>query len=130
MKLIVVGASGLVGGNLLKTALATGHEAIGTYAAHAVAGLQPLRLEEENTVRELLEGFRPDAVVCCAGWSWVDGCEGDPERAVRENALQPSRLGGLALSVGARFLSFSTSYVFDGRAGPYDEAAATRPLSV
>jgi dTDP-4-dehydrorhamnose reductase len=38
-------------------------------------------------------------------------------------------LARAAASVGARFVYFSTDYVFDGRSGPYAEDAPTSPLS-
>jgi dTDP-4-dehydrorhamnose reductase len=130
MKLLIVGASGLVGWNFARVARAAGHEVAGTYATHPSPDLIELRLENIEAVRRLLEDFRPDAVIYCAAWSWVDGCEGDPGRAFLENAGHPARVADLAHRGRAKFLSFSTSYVFDGRDGPYDETAATHPLSV
>jgi dTDP-4-dehydrorhamnose reductase len=130
MKLLIVGGSGLVGWNFMRSARAAHHEVAGTYAVHPLPGLTELRLEDAEAAGRLLENFQPDAVICCAAWSWVDGCEGDPARARLENAEQPAQLARLAHGAGARFVYFSTSYVFDGEDGPYTEDAPTRPLSV
>ena len=130
MKLLVVGASGLVGWNLLKVARDSGHQAIGTYASHPLSGLSELQLGNTEAITHLLETFQPEVVICCTAWSWVDGCQGDPKRAFLENAERPSHLGRLAFQHGARFLYFSTSYVFDGKEGPYDENAPTNPISI
>ena len=65
-----------------------------------------------------------------AGFTWVDGCERDPARAYSSNLEQPLNLARAAPKVGARFVYFSTDYVFDGRGGPYTEDSPTHPLSV
>lgn len=61
---------------------------------------------------------------------WVDGCEDDPRRAFAENTEQPAQLAARCHAAGIRFVYFSTSYVFDGKAGPYTEDAATNPINV
>jgi dTDP-4-dehydrorhamnose reductase len=65
-----------------------------------------------------------------AGLTWVDGCERDAARARSANLEQPLNLARAAAEAGARFVYFSTDYVFDGRAGPYTESDAPNPLSV
>jgi dTDP-4-dehydrorhamnose reductase len=130
MKLLVVGASGLIGGNLLRAARENGHEALGTYAACPDPGLAHLELGDQAAAERILDEYQPDVVVCCAAWSWVDGCETSPERAFRDNVDLPVRLAKLASAREVRFVHFSSSYVFDGTSGPYDENAAPHPLSV
>lgn len=130
MKILVVGASGLVGSHLLKAAAARGHQAVGTYATHPAPGLIELSLGDTTAVAHVFETHQPDAVICCSAWSWVDGCQKDPARAFRENAELPSQLARMAHHHRARFLYFSSSYVFDGKVAAYDEQAVTNPLSV
>lgn len=130
MKILVVGASGLVGGSCLRAAREAGHEVRGTFHAHPAVGLVPLALESEEAIAKVIGEFAPDAVICCAAWSWVDGCESDPDRAFRENCEQPARLARAAAAGGAQFVHFSTSYVFDGFEGPYREDAPPNPVSV
>lgn len=72
-------------------------------------------------------GFRPDWVVHAVGWTWVDGCEKDPERAFSVNCEQPVFLAGLCRDQGAYF---STTYVFDGTQGPYSEEDTPNPVNV
>jgi dTDP-4-dehydrorhamnose reductase len=130
MRLLILGASGLVGHHLLCLGRSQGHETLGTSCRQRVVGLVPLCLDEEATWPMVVERFAPEALVCCSGWTWVDGCEEDPERAWRENVLQPARLAQVSTEIGARFVYFSTSYVFDGTEGPYGEDGIPRPLSV
>lgn len=129
MRILIIGASGLVGHHLLRLARTEGHETLGTCCRQRPPGLAPLSLAEETTWRTVLDQFAPQAVLCCSGWTWVDGCEDDPERAMRENALQPARLAQASTEGGARFVYYSTSYVFDGTEGPYDEDGIPHPLS-
>jgi dTDP-4-dehydrorhamnose reductase len=65
-----------------------------------------------------------------AGFTWVDGCERDPARARSANLDQPLNLARTAAEIGARFVYYSTDYVFDGHQGPYVEDAPTNPLSI
>jgi dTDP-4-dehydrorhamnose reductase len=130
MRILVAGASGLVGSHCHAEALARGHEVLGTFRSTLVSGLVHLDLKDSEAVRQLIGAFRPDAIICCAAWSWVDGCEGDPARAFAENRDVPARLAEAARGGGARVLHFSSSYVFNGESGPYSEDGATDPLSV
>jgi dTDP-4-dehydrorhamnose reductase len=130
MKILVLGASGLVGWNLLRVARPAGHECVGTYHAHPQRGLVPLDLENHAALVDLLKSFVPEAVFYCSGWTWVDGCEGDPARAFHANAESPARVAREVDAIGAAFVYFSTSYVFDGKAGPYGEDDPPSPISV
>lgn len=129
MRAVVIGGSGQIGGWLLEHLRARGHQAVGTYAEHPYDGLQRLDAADLESSRRWLEAQRPDVVFYPAGFTWVDGCERDPARARAANVEQPLNLARAAAGQGARFVYFSTDYVFDGEAGPYDEDAATRPLS-
>jgi dTDP-4-dehydrorhamnose reductase len=130
VKILIIGASGLVGSNCRSAFLAQGHEIIGTYSRFALPELLPLDAQDEPAICALMEKVQPEVVVNCAAWSWVDGCENDPGRAFALNARQPEALCQAAQSAGARFVHFSTSYVFDGENAPYDETAAPCPISV
>lgn len=129
MKILIVGASGLVGNNLYRSALEAGYEVLGTHRGDPVETLRTLDLADVEAMESLVSKFNPEAVLCCAAWPWVDGCESDPERARRENALQPAGLARAAHRIGARFVYFSTSYVFNGVDGPYDENASPSPIN-
>ncbi len=129
MRALVVGASGQLGGHLLGRLRADGHLAIGTYASHAVPGLVKVDLEDGAALRAALLDVRPDVVIVSAGWTWVDGCEDDPERCQRLNCDIPLEVARLSAEQRALFVVYSTDYVFDGEAGPYREDAPVRPLS-
>ncbi|MBN2506089.1 MAG: SDR family oxidoreductase [Verrucomicrobia bacterium] len=130
VNLLVVGGSGLIGWHVVRHADGAGHRVTGTYRQAALPGLVPFDGRDERGFAELLQRHRPDAVVHAAGFTWVDGCEDQPERALEENALQPGRLARECRQRGIHFTYLSTSYVFDGREGPYTEDATPNPLNV
>ncbi|GBC86280.1 dTDP-4-dehydrorhamnose reductase [bacterium HR12] len=73
----------------------------------------------------------PEAIVNLAAFTDVDGCEADPARAYRDNALGPQSLALAARACDAVLLHVSTDYVFDGAKGaPYDELDPPNPLGI
>ncbi len=130
MRAVVIGGSGQIGSWLLRVLAERGHEAVGTYATCPYEGLVPLDASDLTRAADWLRGQSPDVVFYPAGFTWVDGCERDPARARAANVVQPVNLARVATDVGARFIYFSTDYVFDGVRGPYAETDAPNPLSV
>jgi dTDP-4-dehydrorhamnose reductase len=130
LRAIVVGGSGQIGGWLLRVLAERGHQAIGTYATVPFSGLCRLDAGQREEAASWLKSQAPDVVFYPAGFTWVDGCERDPARAYAANLDEPLNLARAALAIGARFVYFSTDYVFDGAAGPYGEESPTNPLSV
>ena len=130
MRAVVVGGSGQIGGWLLKTLADGGHEAVGTYQSVPYPGLIRFAAAELPAAGAALTGSRPDVVFYPAGFTWVDGCERDPVRAFAANRDEPLAAARLAAEAGARFIYFSTDYVFDGTDGPYAEDGATHPLNI
>ena len=132
MRAFVVGGSGQIGGHLLRSLVDRGHEALGAYATVPYPGLVRLdAADPPQSLESLFEDRRPpDVLFYPAGFTWVDACEREPARAFLANRDQPLHLARLAKRVGARFVYFSTDYVFDGRSGPNLETDSTDPLSI
>ncbi len=129
LRAVVVGGSGQIGGWLLRVLGARGHDAIGTFATVPTPGLTHLDAADLAGSAAWLRAQRPDVVFYPAGFTWVDGCERDPAKARAANVEQPLNLARAAADSGARFVYFSTDYVFDGHAGPYAEDSPVNPLS-
>ena len=90
-----------------------------------------LPVDDRDAVRAAVDALRPDVVVHAAALTDVDGCEGDPDRAFRVNALGTRHVAEAAGRAGAHLLYVSTDYVFDGASHrPYVEWDRPNPLSV
>jgi dTDP-4-dehydrorhamnose reductase len=90
-----------------------------------------LDIGDHHAVMRTLVPMAPDLIVNAAAFTKVDGCELDPARAARDNALGAQSLALAAREAGAVLLHVSTDFVFDGTKGsPYDELDPPNPLNV
>lgn len=92
---------------------------------------ETLDITDAASVRTTIEQVRPDAVINCAAWTDVDGCEVDSARAYAANANGPENLAKASRSCGAVFVTISTDYIFDGtKEGFYTQRDDPNPISV
>lgn len=127
---LVVGASGQVGSHLLSALQNLGEQCLGTYHRRSRPGLIPLDLEHSDDLKALLAAEMPSVVWMPAALPDVDLCEREPELSHRINVGAVSTLAEASRQIGARFVFYSTDYVFDGTHGPYFEGDAAHPLQV
>ena len=124
MRLLVTGAAGQLGREVVDACAAAGDEVI-------ACDLAAMDVSDRDHVLQVIVGASADAVVHAAAWTDVDGCETDPDRAYAVNALGTRHVAEAARMAGARMCYISTDYVFDGTASrPYHEWDATNPVSV
>lgn len=124
MKVLVLGAGGMLGHKLVKTLQAKGYETFGTLrgsigdypeAFSKATILQGVDAMDFDRVRMAVDAVRPDAIVNCIGVIKQRTAAKDAVPSITLNALLPHRLAEL----GPRLIHFSTDCVFRGDAGPY-----------
>jgi dTDP-4-dehydrorhamnose reductase len=123
MKLLVTGAGGMLGQDVVTAA---------ERAKHEVRGLARKQLDvtDAAATQEAVENFRPNIVVNCAAWTDVDGAEDAEEDANKVNATGARNVAAAADTVKARVVYVSTDFVFDGeKSEPYVESDEPAPLS-
>ena len=125
---LVIGASGLVGGAFHSRLTRSGARVTGTCHSHPRAGLVPFGLGS-GTI-EFLDAHAPDLVIVASAMTHVDRCESEPSEAQRRNVDDVETVAAWCRAHDAALVHFSTDYVFDGASGPYAEDDATHPLSV
>ncbi|WP_227357664.1 dTDP-4-dehydrorhamnose reductase [Haladaptatus salinisoli] len=134
MRLLVVGANGLLGSNVVTVSQDRDIDVVGTYHSTKPSFDIPLtKFDIQNTQQfdELLNHYTPDAVINCAAMTDVDACEENSEQAYAVNCDAPRALAERCAKHDVDFVHVSTDYVFDGTtASPYTEAATPSPLQV
>jgi dTDP-4-dehydrorhamnose reductase len=122
MRVLVIGAGGMLGSDLLREW--PGDELI-------PATRRDADLRHPAQVRSLISSHRPDWVVLAAAFTDVDGSERTPEEAYAINEGGTVNVAKSAEESGARVLYVSTDYVFDGTSShPYEPEDAVSPLGV
>ena len=123
MKLLVTGAAGMLGRDVMLAAGNAGHDVVGF-------GHTELDVTDAGTVGAKLEAERPDVVINCAAWTDVDGAEEAEEAAMAVNGTAAGKVAAAAADVGATVVYISSDYVFDGaKRAAYVESDQPAPLS-
>ena len=123
MKILVTGACGQLGFDVIKALRLSGFEALATDILPEATGLPEgacylqLDITDPAAVGAALEQSLPEAVIHCAAWTAVDAAE-DPENREKVFAINAQGTRNLAAAckeIGAKLLYISTDYVFDGQ---------------
>ncbi len=127
MKLLVTGALGMLGHDLVHELASGGHLVTATDAASPSACLD---ITNPLAVRACLLKEKPRWVINCAAFTKVDACEEQEELATRINGDAPGYMADVCADLGIRLAHISTDYVFDGtKTGPYHEDDPTNPIN-
>ncbi len=136
MKILLTGASGLVGSTFAQAATRRGHHVIGITGTFTgeVPGLAVKRTadltDEAALTATVLELF-PDAIVNCAAVSEPAHCDADPARAQALNVALPAQLARLANHLSARLIHLSSEQVFDGTSSSaYGVKSTVNPINL
>lgn len=133
MRVLITGASGLLGLNLALDALRT-HTVIGVDRGTLVS--PPFRLIqtdllESGAIERALTESQPEAVIHCAAIANVDVCERDPALARQVNTELATQVATACSRRGLNLVHISTDAVFDGTASvPYTEVDEPHPIGI
>jgi len=123
MRVLVTGAGGMLGHDVVAAAERAGHDVVGL-------GRAELDVADATAARAAVAAARPDAVINCAAWTDVDGAEADEAAACAINGTGAGNVAAAAGAAGAFVVHVSTDYVFSGDAtAPYLESDPPRPIS-
>ncbi len=124
MRVLITGATGMVGAAVTSHCVSAGDDVV-TYSH------QQLDIRNTSEVMRQVAMDQPEAIINCAAWTDVDGCESDSQQAIASNAGGPANLAKAAREVGAVLVTISTDYVFDGeKNGFYTQRDNPNPTSV
>ena len=132
-RILVTGASGLLGSNLILHAQQSGLTVIASSHARPIdhAGIlwMPADMTDPGAVTHLMEAAEPNWVVNCAAATDVDLCEEDSDWAFSLNHIAAGQVAAAARDHHAHLVHISTDAVFGGGGGPYTEADRARPVN-
>ncbi len=124
MRLLVTGAAGMLGQDVVRAAEAAGHVIVGL-------AREDVNITDAVATEMAIGDAAPDVVIHCAAWTDVDGAETSPARAQDTNATGAGNVAAAAARAGAWIVQISTDYVFDGtKRAPYLESDPASPISV
>jgi dTDP-4-dehydrorhamnose reductase len=131
LKILVTGASGLLGTKLCQIALRKNHEVYAAYSQHKPIYGIPVELDilDPKAEQHALDKTNPVAIIHSAALTDVDKCEQEKELAWKTNVEATSNLTRLCKEYGYFLVYVSTDYVFDGEKGTYRETDNPAPIN-
>ena len=124
MKVLVAGAAGQLGHDVVEQFAGSGHEVV-------AVSRRDFDISRRDQVLGAVGSVQPDVLVNCAAYTAVDACETDAERAYEVNAWAVRHLAEAARRFDVHLCHVSTDYVFSGdKAEPYHEWDQPDPRSV
>lgn len=133
MRLLITGASGLLGINLAMEAMRE-HEVIGVDRGKLKSAPFPVYtadLFNRSSIDPILDAIQPEWLINCAALTNLEECEKDHERARLINTDMPGQLANACGKRKIRFIHISTDAVFDGEKKDfYTEEDEPNPLGI
>jgi dTDP-4-dehydrorhamnose reductase len=133
-RILITGASGLLGINLALIAQMRGFDVTGITLDESIKGtpfeLRCLDLTQPGVIQKAIDDIHPDIIINCVALTDVDHCEQIPEDARRVNAQIPEELAMETSNRGIKLMQISTDAVFDGMHGNYLESDPASPQNV
>ncbi|MGQ9645858.1 MAG: dTDP-4-dehydrorhamnose reductase [Thermodesulfobacteriota bacterium] len=125
-KILVIGAKGMLGRDLVETLRRA-------FPGDEITGwdVEEIDIQEERNTIARMGNLQPEVVVNVAAYTDVDGCELDEKKAFAVNAEGMRHVALGAAACEAKLIALSTDYIFDGKKErPYLEDDPPGPLNV
>ena len=131
MKLLVTGASGLLGTRICQLSVGQHNEVYSAYCQHLPQSGTPIKLDitDGTALKQLFDKTKPDVIVHSAALTDVDKCEKEKDLAWKINVDSTSNIAQLCHKHNCFLVYVSTDYVFNGEKGNYKETERTAPIN-
>ncbi len=134
--ILITGSNGLLGQKITERILQTKQfslvatsKGLNRYPVKGGYTYAEMDILNAAQVREVIESFKPDAIIHTAAMTNVDTSEAQPELAHKLNVEAVKVLASIAEEHNIQLVHLSTDFIFDGADGPYNELAPACPLS-
>ncbi|AKD53712.1 SDR family oxidoreductase [Spirosoma radiotolerans] len=135
-KILLTGANGLLGQKLVGllaqqpnvelVATARGENRLPFSDGYTYRSMD---ITDRQQVLDVIGDVQPDVVIHGAAMTDVDKCEVQKDACWAQNVHAVEYIIEACQAANAFLLHVSTDFIFDGAAGPYDEAAEANPIS-
>ena len=129
MKICIVGASGLLGEGFQHISKDTENEFVFCYAKNKIPNAEQLDITREDAIKSFFQIHKPDVLINCSAIADLEFCEKNKSHAFNVNTLGAKKLAQACNTYDSHLIHVSTDYVFDGKAGPYQENDTPKPIS-
>lgn len=124
MKVLVTGAKGQLGYDVLRELNKRNHNAIGV-------DIDEMDITDFNSVNDFIIYQKPDAVIHCAAWTAVDLAEDNIEQCRLVNSVGTQNIAKVCKSLNCKVVYISTDYVFNGEGNrPWKPDDERTPLNI
>ncbi len=124
MKVLVTGASGMLGQDLCPILEDGGYEVIEVNSSD-------MDITDIKAVESVISDCEPDIVIHCAAYTNVDKAEEDSEKAFLINGVGTENIAKVVFKLNIPIIYISTDYVFDGtKNSPYLPSDKTNPINI
>lgn len=136
MKILITGSNGLLGQKIVNQLIKRKIDFLATSLSKnrnsncPESQYHPLDISIEKDVTEILEKYKPTAIINTAAMTNVDACEVDEVNCRKINVEGTRNLFNKCKEEDIHFVHLSTDFVFDGEKGPYSENDKRNPLSI
>lgn len=123
MKVLVTGANGQLGYDVIKRLDSEGIDCLGT-------DVESLDITNEEQVKKFISEYSPDVVIHCAAYTAVDKAEDEKELCYSVNVLGTKYIAEACKETDAKMVYISTDYVFDGEGDqPFEVTDKPNPIN-
>lgn len=112
MKILVTGATGQLGFDILKELKRRNHIAVGVSS-------KEMDITNFNEVKDVIKKVNPQAIIHCAAYTAVDNAEEDIEKCRKVNAYGTENIAKICKELDIKMMYYSTDYVFSGEGKDY-----------
>ena len=112
MKILVTGATGQLGFDILKELKRRNHIAVGVSS-------KEMDITNFNEVKDVINKVNPQAIIHCAAYTAVDNAEEDIEKCRKVNAYGTENIAKICKELDIKMMYYSTDYVFSGEGKDY-----------
>lgn len=123
MKILITGAKGMLGTDLVPVLQGEGHEVMAT-------DIEELDITVPDQIKEVVRATMPDIIINCAAYTQVDKAEEEPDKAFLINGKGTENIALVCREFGIDLCYLSTDYVFNGeKKEPYAPDDKTDPVN-